>query len=268
MPTLSNTRYARLLDTVRQLLEEARTHRSVDEALVQTYWSIGKRIADTHVLDDSAYGDATLKRLSTDLDVDVRTLQRSVAFSVAYAAPPSADLTWSHYRQLLTLSDPKERAFYEQLARGESLSVRALGAAIDSDVYSAKNKPKRKATLRRPSKKRYVYEALLVRVVDGDTLLVDIDVGFEVFKRQRIRLAAINAFSATSNKGRQATAFVAERLSLADRIVLQSHRADLHGRYVAHVFYSTRELDFEKTFEVGGYLNQELLDEKLAMLAR
>jgi hypothetical protein len=50
--------------------------------------------------------------------------------------------------------------------------------------------------------------------------------------------------------------------------VIHTRRADLHGRYLAHVFYSTRGLSFEKTFEKGHYLNQQLLDEKLAMVLR
>jgi endonuclease YncB( thermonuclease family) len=267
MPTLSAARYNRLKSALSALLEEARTHRSVDATLVGAYWSVGKHIVDTNVLEDAAYGDATLRRLSADLEVDVRTLQRSVAFSEAYQEAP-AELTWSHYRLLLTLSDPKERAFYEELARGEGLNVRALGGAISSDVYTGKHKARRKVTLRRPKDPRYLFEAELIRVVDGDTLLVNIDLAFEVIKRQRIRLAAVNTFSATSEKGKLATEFVAERLTLADRILLCTQRADLHGRYLAHVFYSTKTLTFSQTFESGSYLNQELLDEKLAVVLR
>jgi hypothetical protein len=135
MPTLSAARYNRLKSALSALLEEARTHRSVDATLVGAYWSVGKHIVDTNVLEDAAYGDATLRRLSADLEVDVRTLQRSVAFSEAYQEAP-AELTWSHYRLLLTLSDPKERAFYEELARGEGLNVRALGPRVHLAVQA------------------------------------------------------------------------------------------------------------------------------------
>jgi hypothetical protein len=142
----------------------------------------------------------------------------------------------------LTISDLEERAFYEKLAIEEELSRDRLTMAIESDVFSEKNAPKRRARLRRPSELRYLFEAALVRVIDGDTMVFDIDVGFEVVKRQRVRLSSVNAFSADSKKGRAATLFAAKKLSFADRIVLQTRRADLHGRYVGHVFHSTREL--------------------------
>ena len=47
----------------------------------------------------------------------------------------------------------------------------------------------------------YNYNAVLVRVVDGDTLDADIDLGFDIKVKKRIRLAGINApESRTRNK--------------------------------------------------------------------
>jgi len=140
--------------------------------------------------------------------------------------------------------------------------------AIQSDVFSKQSHPKRRVVLQRPAEPRYLFATELVRVVDGDTLLLRIDLGFGLAKQQRVRLAAVNTFSAGSTKGRAATAFVVERLTVADGIVIQTQRADLHGRYLAHVFYSTRSLGFLETFHSGHYLNQDLLDQKLAMKYR
>lgn len=89
-----------------------------------------------------------------------------------------------------------------------------------------------------------------------------------MLKEQRIRLALVDAFSPGSKKGRAATEYVTERLAFADRTVLHTQRADLHGRYVAHVFYSTRGLDQLGTLRAGRYLNQELVDRKLAVKVR
>jgi hypothetical protein len=262
---LSDAGYKKLLSDVRRVLTSAKNHKSVENKLLGSYWTIGQRIVKTGVLDDAAYGSAILRSLADDLKLDVRTMQRAVAFSREYADLPKPGLTWAHFRELLVISDPKERAFYEKLAREEKLSRDRMLLAIESDVFSNKSAAKRKVTLERPRALRYVYDAELLRVIDGDTLLLDIDLGFEVTKRQRTRLGDVNTFSATSKKGRAATLFVAERLSIADRIVIHTKRADLHGRYVAHVFYSTRQLDFEETFDKGHYLNQQLLDQKLAM---
>ena len=61
----------------------------------------------------------------------------------------------------------------------------------------------------------YHYKAVLVRVIDGDTIDVDIDLGFDVWlKKQRIRLAGIDApESRTRNKAEKALGLAAkERL--------------------------------------------------------
>jgi hypothetical protein len=52
------------------------------------------------------------------------------------------------------------------------------------------------------------------------------------------------------------------------RVSKSSSLTELRARYVAHVFYSTRSLDVLETFSRGHYLNQQLLDEKLAMRTR
>jgi len=58
----------------------------------------------------------------------------------------------------------------------------------------------------------YHYKAVLVRVVDGDTIDVDIDLGFDVWlKKQRIRLAGIDApESRTRNKAEKALGLAAK----------------------------------------------------------
>ena len=45
-----------------------------------------------------------------------------------------------------------------------------------------------------PTEPAYLYRAVVVRVVDGDTIDVDIDLGFYVWiRKQRIRLIGIDA---------------------------------------------------------------------------
>ena len=58
----------------------------------------------------------------------------------------------------------------------------------------------------------YHYKAVLVRVIDGDTIDVDIDLGFDVWlKKQRIRLAGIDApESRTRNKAEKVLGLAAK----------------------------------------------------------
>ncbi len=59
-----------LYSEIRQLIESAKTHvvTQINQALVLTYWQIGKAIKEEVLLGDRVqYGDATIKRLSEKL---------------------------------------------------------------------------------------------------------------------------------------------------------------------------------------------------------
>jgi endonuclease YncB( thermonuclease family) len=110
-----------------------------------------------------------------------------------------------------------------------------------------------------------VYKARVERIVDGDTLLVKIDLGFQVRKEQRIRFAEVDASPLETKEGRKAFRFVRDRLAGAPFIMVQTNQIDLHGRYVAHVFYDFYEKNRNKVFLEGNYFNQELLARGLAV---
>ena len=67
-----------------------------------------------------------------------------------------------------------------------------------------------------------------------------------------------------ARKAQKAKAFVEKRTPTGTVIVMQSFMVDLHGRFVADVFYAKDISDKEKIFTDGNFLNQELLDAKLA----
>ena len=80
--------------------------------------------------------------------------------------------------------------------------------------------------MNRPS---YEYRARVRRVIDGDTLDMDIDLGFEVVLASRVRLLGINTPEVVGvNKagGLAATEFVREWLR--DRVNGEVDAADLH----------------------------------------
>ena len=58
----------------------------------------------------------------------------------------------------------------------------------------------------------FYYKATLVRVIDGDTIDVDLDLGFDVWlKKQRVRLAGIDTpESRTRNKAEKALGLAAK----------------------------------------------------------
>ncbi len=183
-------------------------------------------------------------------------------FYRTYRRPPRVQgLTWAHYRVLMQLQDPDERAFYEDLALDDTLSAKRLTVAINGNRYTdaITRKPGTPVELPRPSDPSYLYKAEPRDIIDADTLLLDIDLGFEVIRRQRIRLARIDA-----PEGARGRRYVREQLAVARSIVIKTVKTDLHGRYVAHVFYVFNNRGIEQTFLKGRYLNQELVDRGFA----
>ena len=59
------------------------------------------------------------------------------AFYLAYekCQTPSGKLAWSHYCELLTISDEGKRSFYEKEAVNSGWSVRELKRQIESSLY-------------------------------------------------------------------------------------------------------------------------------------
>ena len=267
--TLTPTQYTKLLRDLRRIISEGQqeAQRAAAQSLIESYWSIGRRIAREKLNTRAAYHNAILTDLSRDLDIGVRTLQRTVTFYRTYKRPPSIKgLSWAHYRVLMQLQDPAERSFYEQFALDDTLSVKRLAAAIQDNHYqTARAQPKGKPlTLPRPTDPSYLYKAEVRDVIDADTLLLDIDLGFEVIRRQSIRLARIDAPPRDTNEGAAGRRFVREQLAVARTVVVNTHKYDIHRRYVGHVFYAFNNQGIESAFLKGRYLNQELIDKGFA----
>lgn len=91
----------------------------------------------------------------------------------------------------------------------------------------------------------YEYSAKVVRVVDADTLILDVDLGFEVRKKMRVRLAEVNAPELNTDAGKTATEWVSSWLAENQRsdgsIIIRTvkDRQDRYGRYLAWVYGPT-----------------------------
>lgn len=76
---------------------------------------------------------------------------------------------------------------------------------------------------------RREYPAAILEVIDGDTLVVTADLGFDVWYRVHVRLLGINAREKTDPGGPEARAHLAGLLSPGLRVLLQSDRWDKYG---------------------------------------
>ncbi len=121
------------------------------------------------------------------------------------------------------------------------------------------------ATLALCAKPAYTYPAMIERVIDGDTLLVSIELGFGIIVRERLRLRGINTPELGTPDGEGAKYYVEDILPRGTRVVVKSHQTDVYGRFVADVFFRPGIEDTGRILMDGLYLNQELMDRGLAV---
>jgi len=87
----------------------------------------------------------------------------------------------------------------------------------------------------------YEYQARILRVVDGDTLDVEISLGFEIYKRERLRLNRINTpevRGADAARGKQASRRVEALAPVGSTVLIRTIKdsQEKYGRYLAEVF--------------------------------
>ena len=111
----------------------------------------------------------------------------------------------------------------------------------------------------------YTYQAVVERVVDGDTLWVEIDCGFDIWVRQKLRLRGIDTPELAQEEGRQVQEQVEQTLNAAPRVVLSTYRPDKYGRYLADLFYLEGAQSAGQILQDGHVLNGQLLEQGQAV---
>jgi micrococcal nuclease len=106
----------------------------------------------------------------------------------------------------------------------------------------------------------YIRKATVVNVVDGDTIDLDIDLGFYTTIRQRIRLLRINTpeiFGEEKPQGLISKAYVTDKL-LGKEVFFMTVKTDSFKRWLAEVWYKD---------ETGAQINinDELVEKGLAV---
>lgn len=88
-------------------------------------------------------------------------------------------------------------------------------------------------------KDNYTRRATVINVVDGDTVDVDIDLGFYTTVRHRIRLLRINCpekFGSTKEEGLRAKEFTLQKL-LGKEVTLVTNKTDTFKRWLGEIYY-------------------------------
>lgn len=136
-----------IINEIKQILFSARENvaKAVNNELLTAYWNIGRIIVESEQNGDvkAQYGKQLLKRLSKELTAElgkgfsVSNLQYMRRFFLSYQKQQtlSVKLSWSHYCEILNVSDKNAREFYEKEAINSNWSVRELKRQIDTSLF-------------------------------------------------------------------------------------------------------------------------------------
>lgn len=136
-----------MIQEIKELLTAARGRvaAAVNTELITTYWNIGRIIVEHEQKNQirAEYGKQTLKELSKVLTDEFgkgfsrSNLQNMRALYLNYEKCQSltGKLTWTHYCELLSISDRDKRSFYEKEAINAGWSVRELKRQISTSLY-------------------------------------------------------------------------------------------------------------------------------------
>ena len=106
----------------------------------------------------------------------------------------------------------------------------------------------------------YKYGAKLLRVVDGDTADVMIDLGFDTWVKARLRFKGVDTWEKRTRdkvekvKGIEASAFTKKYLEKNDgKFVIQSYGKGKYGRILAEIFIEGEETSLNKLLIEHGH---------------
>ena len=136
-----------LYASVKEILANARkrAYSAVNFAMVESYWLIGQQILEheQHGEARADYGKGLLKELATKLTTDFgKGFDESNLryMRLFYRCFPNCDtlrheLTWSHYRRLISVEDEKARLWYMNEAADSVWSTRQMDRQISTLYY-------------------------------------------------------------------------------------------------------------------------------------
>ena len=138
-----------LIGDIRSLIETARQNVAVavNAGLTILYWQIGSRIRQDILKKKRAdYGEEIISTLSIQLTVEYgrgfskRNLFNMIRFAEVFPDTRivhalSAQLTWTHFREIIYIDNSLQRDFYAEMCRIERWSTRTLKSKIQGMLY-------------------------------------------------------------------------------------------------------------------------------------
>lgn len=84
----------------------------------------------------------------------------------------------------------------------------------------------------------YHYNCKLIRVIDGDTVEISIDLGLSIFTVHKVRLYGINAPELNTVEGQSSKEYLEKLFTETSewRILTYKDRSDKYGRYLGQIY--------------------------------
>ena len=135
-----------VINEIKRIIEESKRKvvSYVNTTLLFTYWNIGKLIVEYQGgLERAKYGDKLIERLSIELTEEYggafnksnlwRMVQLYECFPII--ASLKRELSWTHYKYIITVKNPDARDYYINEVITRQLSVRELDRLIKTNTY-------------------------------------------------------------------------------------------------------------------------------------
>jgi predicted nuclease of restriction endonuclease-like (RecB) superfamily len=135
-----------LYEFSRELIINSRktVYQTANFQMVETYWRIGEKIVkEQGGAERAKYGDGLIVSLSAKLTAEfgngfsVRNLRAMRQFYLQFPIRHAlrAELSWTHYRSLIRVENPKAREVYMNEAADNTWSTRFLDEQVDKHFY-------------------------------------------------------------------------------------------------------------------------------------
>lgn len=102
----------------------------------------------------------------------------------------------------------------------------------------------------------YTYKAKCIRVIDGDTIVAEVDLGFDTFKKVKVRLMGIDAPETRTRdleekkRGIAAKEYLEDVFATSKEFTLVSNKVDKYGRCLGTIFVGEININ-EEMIESG-----------------
>jgi len=180
--------YKDLIHDISSIYDSARgsSQIEVNENIIRAYWDIGRRIVEVEQENQerAGYGSGLIQRLSEDLNTRYNrgfsksSLKYMRKFYFEYRKGHiCGQLSWSHYKALMSVRDKEQRKRLEQLAIEEKMSNPVLQRTIRIEAPSARAAGDK---LKMRAGRLYVYKVIIQRLGTWKKSVFNLDLGFGV----------------------------------------------------------------------------------------